>query len=203
MSTTSHSSGAMSGSSSSGHANIQRVTKDSIDRQLTAKALIGKNVYDSQGEKLGEVEDVVLDGSGARQLATAFSSRQADGDRARATSDSIATTPATGLPGNTYPAAGAERSTTAGSTARSEARGAMTDLANAANDVGASMQTALGGGAAAIISSGGLFSRNELVRVPLSQLNYDAGNDRITLNVSRSEFSSLTEPSDTARGAAE
>lgn len=199
-----HNSGSMSSTGSS-HGDIRRVTQDSLDRQLTAKGLIGKDVYDSQGEKIGEVEDVVLDTSRAPQLATAFSSRQADGSSlssGASASGSTAGVTGSSVPGSTYAGTTSDRPATStnGSPSSDSLRSATSELASAADRLGSAMQSSMEG-AAAIISSGGLFSRNELVRVPLSQLNYDARNDRITLAVSRSEFSSLSEPSEVGNAA--
>jgi hypothetical protein len=205
-----------SSTSGAGLSGLQRVSKDSIEGQLTAKSLIGKDVYDNQGEKLGEVEDVVLDASGAPQLATAFTSRQGGSGSAMGSSTSSttgrqgSTTP--GATGSTYAGTSNDRSATSGSGAStgrgasstgagSGASTAVTGAANAMNDLASSMHASMGG-AAAIISAGGLFSRDDLVRVPLSQLSYDSSNDRISLNVSRDQFSSLTE-SDSTRNAAE
>lgn len=217
MSADQHGSGWMAGSDA-GQASIQRVTKDSLDRQLTAKGLIGKNVYDRQGEKIGEVQDVVLDSSRAPQLATAFSSRQsgsggmnnasATGGQRSETANPGATgaTGASGTAGtgSTYAGTTTDRpsTTTSGSPGVDAMRSATAGISDAAGQIGSALQSGMDG-AAAIISSGGLFSRNELVRVPLSELSYDASEDRITLAISRSEFSSLTESPETGRSAAE
>lgn len=68
----------MHGSAGAGAGALQRVTKDSLDNQITAKGLIGKNVHDSSGDKIGEVEDIVLDASQLSQLAGAFADRDAN-----------------------------------------------------------------------------------------------------------------------------
>ncbi len=54
-------------------AGIQRLSQQQVDQQLTAKALIGKNVYDNAGKRVGEVKDIVLDSSGVPQLASVAS----------------------------------------------------------------------------------------------------------------------------------
>jgi hypothetical protein len=46
--------------SSSGQ--LQQVSKDSLDSQVTAKNLLGKEVYDQSGKKIGSIEDVMLAG---------------------------------------------------------------------------------------------------------------------------------------------
>lgn len=182
-------------SGQSGVSNFQRVSQDSIDGQLTAKALIGKNVHDSQGEKLGEVEDVVLDSTAAPQLATAISTRS-DQSGSRSAGGAM-TSGATR--GSTASSATGDRSTAAsGSTARNDLTSGATAAMNAAKSM-----AGMTGGAAAIISTGGMFSRNDLVRVPLSQLQYDSSNDRLTVNATKSQFSSLTEGDESTRNAAE
>ncbi|MDQ8204017.1 PRC-barrel domain-containing protein [Pelagicoccus sp. SDUM812003] len=39
---------------------MKRVTQESLDQQFTAQDLIGKSIYDSQGEKIGSVTDFSL-----------------------------------------------------------------------------------------------------------------------------------------------
>jgi hypothetical protein len=57
---------------------------------------------------------------------------------------------------------------------------------------------------AVIVSYGGfLGAGSSLLRVPLSQLNYDTSNRRITVNVAETELSSLPEATETSRSAAE
>jgi hypothetical protein len=45
---------------SSGHADIKRVDRDKLDSKLTAKELIGKEVVDMNGERLGSIHDIGL-----------------------------------------------------------------------------------------------------------------------------------------------
>ncbi|MDQ8186219.1 BON domain-containing protein [Pelagicoccus sp. SDUM812002] len=49
-------------SSTLSEMDIRRVTQDSLDRQTTAKDLIGASVYDSSGEKIGDVADISIAG---------------------------------------------------------------------------------------------------------------------------------------------
>lgn len=78
----------------------------------------------------------------------------------------------------------------------------MDDMANRA---GAAMAGAMSGGPAAIISAGGLMGiGGDLIRVPLSQLRYDATEDRVTLDVSRDQISRIkNSDSDSSSRAAE
>ncbi len=179
MSSTAH--GSASGSA--GVGSLQRVTKDSLEHQLTAKGLIGKNVHDSSGEKIGEVEDIVLDASQLSQLASAFMDR--DSDRSSATRSTAAGASGTYAAG----AAGDGASATAGRTGSASAR---SDLGAAASSM---ISGAMSSGPAAIVSAGGVLGLGQdLIRVPLSQLSYDANEDRVTLNVSRDQISSITNP---------
>jgi hypothetical protein len=57
---------------------------------------------------------------------------------------------------------------------------------------------------AVIVSYGGfLGAGNSMLRVPLSQLNYDAASRHITVNVTETELSSLPISTETTRSAAE
>ncbi len=167
------------GADAAGTMNIERVSAESIDHQFTAKALIGKDVYDNQNKKVGEVRDVVLDTSMAPQLATSLAARSAEKNR---NSSSDMNTSGSG----TMPSANG----TSGSTGSSSS-----NMETAANPMGS--------GPAAIVSYGGFMGAGgTLFRIPLSQLRYDSSNNHITLNVSDSELSSLKN-SKVSRGAAE
>ena len=174
---------------------MQRVTKDSLEHQLTAKGLIGKNVHDSSGEKIGEVEDIVLDASQLSQLASAFMDRDSDRSSATRSTGAASTAGAARSTGagasGTYAAgaAGDGASATAGRTGSASAR---SDLGAAASSM---ISGAMSSGPAAIVSAGGVLGLGQdLIRVPLSQLSYDANEDRVTLNVSRDQISSITNP---------
>ena len=197
--------------SSSDLSSVQRVTKDSLKTQVTAKSLIGKNVHDSSGEKIGEVQDIVLDATSAPQLASGFANRE---DAREARSGSTASTSSAQSnaanprvsPSGTYAAgAGGDGASTTSATDR--LRSAGRDAADAARDLGASAMGALSSsGPAAIISAGGMLGLGDsMIRVPLSQLSYDANEDRVTLNISRDQLSSITgdEDRETSTRAAE
>ncbi|HWL16737.1 MAG TPA: PRC-barrel domain-containing protein [Opitutus sp.] len=161
---------------SSGAASIQTVSQSALDHQLTAKALIGKNVYDSQGKRIGEVKDVVLDSSRTPQLATAFGNREGARDTS-STSGSM----------NTSRTSTGTASTTADSNAT---------LGSSIDSAVGSLSGAMSGGASVVISSGGFLGMgNDLIRVPLTQLNYDSSKDHFTLNVSQSEIANMTRDS--------
>ncbi|MDQ8181082.1 PRC-barrel domain-containing protein [Pelagicoccus sp. SDUM812005] len=48
--------------SAMGSQRMHRVTQDSLDRQVTAKDLIGASVYDNAGEKIGDIADIGISG---------------------------------------------------------------------------------------------------------------------------------------------
>src|SRR4051812_10762481 len=48
---------------------VRRVTKDSLKAQVTARHLLGKPVYDRQGNKIGDIQDVLPGGRGPASAA--------------------------------------------------------------------------------------------------------------------------------------
>lgn len=217
-----------SGSASSGLRGISRVKQDALKRQFTATDLIGKDVYDNGGKKLGEVKDVVLGSAAGSHLAMAFASGESDDQSAstsgsgRTTTGSSTGTTGTSGTGSTYGSTStagstgdASRTASTGTTgtARSSTSGSGSmsgSLANAGNALGSAVGSAfdtmsgMASEPAAIVSLGGFMGMGDnLVRVPLSQLSYDSSNERLTLAVSETEISSLTEDDNTSRQAAE
>lgn len=166
-----------------------------VDRQFTAKQLIGKDVYDNRGKKIGEVKDVILDSTGAQQLASALTSRVAT----RAP-ESSSTASGAGTTGST----GSAASTRSSDTADSGMSGATGSGSAIARSSGLASFPGTTTGPAAIVSFGGFMGvGNNLLQVPLSQLRYDAGRDHLTLNVTETELSNLKDVSDTTRSATE
>ena len=163
--------------------------------------MIGKDVYDNRNKKVGEVKDVVLDSSQSRQLASALSMKAGRHSGRVGNSDASAS----GSVGN---------GTASGSVGMGNA--SVSGSANAGmadNDTDASRSSDRGmrgdhsrwthSEPSAIISYGGFLGMGDnLLRVPISQLNYDSTNDHLTLNVTETELSSL-KTSDTGRSAAE
>lgn len=153
--------------------NIRRLSDDAADRQFTAKDLIGKELYDSRGKRIGEVKDVVIASSTNPQLAGGLRTKEAS--RAAATT--------------------ATSSSSMADTTRS-----------ATGQVSRETQSMIGAASenAVIVSYGGfLGAGNSMLRIPLSQLNYDAANRHITVNVTETELSSLPVSNETSRSAAE
>lgn len=210
-----YSSSSGSSSSSALHG-ISRVDQNSIKQQFTATDLIGQEVYDNSGKKVGEVKDLVLGSAAASHLAMAFANR-GGADDATSSSSSLrsgrSTSGATGgSAGGTYGStsgAGSTGSATGASGTGSTSRIAGTDRASSTRDatgsagsstLGSEMSSAfnsmsgMASEPAAIVSLGGFMGMGDsLVRVPLSQLNYDSSNERLTIAVSESELSSLTD----------
>jgi sporulation protein YlmC with PRC-barrel domain len=176
------------------------------ERQFTAKDLIGKEVYDKAGKRIGEVKDVVLASSTNPQLSSGLSQSEGliSGDTSTTRSGSEKTRTASGSVGGvgasgsvTTDEKGVSASGTAGGTTRAGAAG---------NEIARQAQSMMGAMSenAVIISYGGfLGAGSSMLRVPLSQLNYDASNRRITVNVAETELASLPESTETSRSAAE
>jgi hypothetical protein len=184
---------------------IQRVNEDLADRQFTAKDLIGKELYDNGGKRIGEVKDIVIASSVNPQLASGLASKS--GARSSSTSDSTTagtTRSATASAGGVG-ATGSVNTSDSGVTARGSL-GETNTAASTGRDMARDAQSMMGAMSenAAIVSYGGfLGAGDDLLRVPLSQLSYDSSNERITINVTESELSSLPEASDVSRSVAE
>lgn len=205
---------ALSSGNGMGIAAIQRVTQDRVDQQLTAKTLIGKPVFDNQGRRIGEVKDVILDATGAPALAGAFShgsTKEADhAGMTRSASSSGSMSSSTPSATSTAPTSGSDYATSSPAPGHSAANPNGTVGATGSSLDQRSLSNGLAAAAgwenspAAIISSGGFLGMGDnLLRVPLNQLSYDGSKDRITLNVSQTELSSLPNPSETTKSAAE
>lgn len=198
--------------SSSAQGSIARIKSDAIDRQFTATDLIGKEVYDNGGEKVGEVKDVVLGSAAGSHLAMAFASGKDDrstsqtgatGSTYGSTSGSTSSDVSTRSTGST--STGTRTAGTASTGTRSTTSGTMDDIGSAMKDMGSKAHAAMSGltaEPAAIVSVGGFMGMGDnLIRVPLSQLNYDSSNERLTIAMSQNEISSLAEPSESGAAA--
>lgn len=192
-----------SGMSGSGVAGIDRLTQREVDSQLTAKALIGKNVYDNAGKRVGEVKDIVLDSSRAPQLAGVVSGH--DRDNASNTSSTSASRPSSSGAATTSGGYASTNGSNSSSTRSSGSSDTMSnDISRASSALQGMASSLTSSGPSAIISSGGFLGMGDnLLRVPLTQLSYDSGSDHITLNVSQEELSSLTNDRSSTRSAAE
>jgi sporulation protein YlmC with PRC-barrel domain len=182
--------------------NISRVDKHSIDQQFTATDLIGKDVYDNAGQKVGQVKDIVLGSAAGSHLAmalgTSSSASGSSGSKDYGTADTAGTS-------STHRSTGTDSGSSMASTGGTDAasrRGAGTvagasEIAGAGSTWASQAHGALSGltsEPAAIVSVGGFMGMGDnMVRVPLSQLNYDQSNQHLTVAISQSELTSLTE----------
>jgi hypothetical protein len=200
--------------------NIQRVSDSSLSQQFTAKRLIGQDVYDNSNKKIGEIKDVVLDASGAQQLASAMSAASSD-NVSSSTSSADRThsgVGASGSAGASTTGAGASGSVSAGGATASgtigAGSGASGSLGASSGSNGIGSPTLPGGSVFAglgsssepsvIVSFGGFMGvGGNSLRVPLSQLNYDSSSRHIKLNISQEQLSNLTSTSERSRSAAE
>jgi hypothetical protein len=161
--------------------------------------LIGKEVYDNRDKRIGEIKDVVLDSTRFSQLASAIGSRVAQ----------------TGTYGSSSVNGGSDSTASNGTSSsdRNSSRLSSDSPKSVANTGASADATSVRQGSdfasmssepAAIISHGGLLGvGNDLLSVPLSQLNFDQNKHHLTLNVSEQQLSSLQSPSDRARSATE
>jgi hypothetical protein len=186
----------------SGTASIRRLNEDAVERQFTAKDLIGKELYDQAGKRIGEVKDIVLGSAGNPELASGLSKRgnMASADTSTSRSSTGTTRTASGSVGGVG-ATGSVSTSDSGVGVSGSLGG--TGSARAASTQAQSMMGSMSETAVVVSYGGFLGAGNSLLRVPLSQLNYDSSNERITINVAESELSSLPEASESSRSAAE
>lgn len=192
--------------------NIRRLNDDALDHQFTAKDLIGKELYDRDGKRIGEVKDVVLASSTNPQLASSLSTRKeatsGNYTKENSTSGSGTTRTASGSVGGVG-ATGSVRTDDSGVAVTGSAgrsRSGDTSGTSMASEMARHAGTMMGAMSedAVVVSYGGfLGAGNSLIRVPLSQLNYDASHKHIMINIAESELASLPEITETTRSAAE
>lgn len=142
-------------------AEMKTITNDQLDRQVTAKNLIGTDVHGAGDKKIGSVVDIVLAPGHGKDKGS------------RATSDtrtSSALDPELGAVGSTARVDG------------SKPAGAIDKAAGAIMAMQPSVVVSTGG----MMGIG-----NDLVQVPLAKVSYDADAKRIRLNVTESEWNAL------------
>lgn len=165
---------------------------------------MGKDVYGRDGQKIGSIDDVVLSGSGTQQLAVALaaSTSSQSGSMAGSTGESSAgsvtgSTGATPSPTGTSAASGSTTGTS-GSSGNLSGSTSSQDTSSIHSD--ATGSTGAGGEAAVLVSTGGLFSRNDSkVRIPISQLRWDSSSNHLTCDISKSDVDSKTGNSSSSR----
>ncbi|HET7534992.1 MAG TPA: PRC-barrel domain-containing protein [Candidatus Didemnitutus sp.] len=209
----SNSSGNLSSSDAS--SSVQRADKESLKNELTAKNLIGKDVYDNAGKKIGEVKDIVLEGQ-APNLASAFAegglndsptnSRNTSAGSNNDNSDSSGSaTPNTGRSGSATHATTGTGVTTAesgsmgrtgASASNGDSRGNLSSGSTSSASsrrMGGSSSSVVGSGSeepAVIVGSGGfaaLSGGGNMLRVPISQIRYDSNQKHLTVPISEAE----------------
>lgn len=199
----------MGATGSMGAGSIQRLNDRSLENQFTAKDLIGKELYDRQGKRIGEIKDIVLASSSNPQLASNLSTKA--GMHSSYTADTSATgtgtkRTATGSVGGATATGSVTTSESGVAVSGTTGRKGTADLSGTARDLSRGAEALMGAGSedAVVVSFGGfLGAGNSLLRVPLSQLSYDASNKHITISMAESELSSLPEEKDMSRSAAE
>ena len=186
---------------------LRRVSEDSLESQFTAKDLIGKELYDRSGKRIGEVKDIVLASSVNPQLAAGLSRSDdmTSAGTSTARSGSATTRTASGSVGGVG-ASGSVTTSESGVGVSANLGGTSGAGSTSASEMARHGQSMMGSMAenAVIVSHGGILGAGDsLIRIPLSQLNFDSSNEHITVNVSESEISSLSEATESSRSAAE
>jgi hypothetical protein len=176
-------------------SNIRRLSDDALEHQFTAKDLIGKELYDRSGKRIGEVKDLVLASSTNPQLAQNVKMQDRASSRRSSSSTDTSTSGSATTASNGVGATGSVGRSQSGDTSGSSV---ATDMAHAAGSMSGMSEDAV------VVSYGGfLGAGNSLIRVPLSQLNFDASNKHFTVNIAESELASLPELTESSRSAAE
>lgn len=156
---------------------VHRVSTDAVETRLTAKDLIGKDIHDSRGKKIGAVNDIVLTSDQSHELAMALSDRDR---RDRTTTTSTDRTAST-----------------------STDRTASSSMARAADQARSALTGRLSE-PGVIISFGSVMGMGgDLLHVPLSQLTYDSAEKRLVLNATEQELAALPKGTDWNEGVAE
>jgi len=202
-------------STSSGMGAVTRVTKDSLRDQLTAKNLLGKDVYDNRGKKIGSVHDVVLADQHS-SLGTAMSGSSSDMDGSGSSTGTSGSAYNSGTSGSGNTTAGSYGTTSAGnsSSGNTTASGGTGMYGNSGSgnytsgntgtsstgnrtssgrnyDSGSLTSSGMMTESALIISTGHFGMGGAMLRVPISQVNYDSSQRRLTLNLSEDDLDRL------------
>lgn len=162
---------------------VRRTTEASMDQQVTAKDLIGREIYDRQNKHIGQIVDVALGGIVPEELKNALAQSDRDGYAA----SGVAPLPGnnTGRQQQSDPAKASDREL---------------DDQPKSNRVHASATSTV------FIAVGGVLGIGaDLIRAPLSALSFDRRHNRIILDLSseqlRSLLKSTARPASTSRAA--
>lgn len=143
---------------------LQRVTEESVDRQFTASDFIGKAVYDQQGEKIGNIDDISLQQSVAKRFKEAAPGAES---------------------GSTY---------SAEVRIDEDEKEMELDTDKRRSQQQRQGRMSSGGETTVFISVGGLFGiGDDIVAAPASSLSYDQENDRFTMSQSKDQVVALAE----------
>ena len=148
-------------------AQVQRLAEHAARDQFTARDLLGKDVVDRDGEKLGQVIDIELGAGFPAALASALGQSRSAPEPRSSPRPRDAATPANSTP--------VDRATTADQPTE----------------------------AAVIIQAGSILGiGGELMRAPASLLRLDEENDRLVLEVRKSELDSMLTAGSATTGTA-
>lgn len=143
-------------------APVRHTTEAALHQQVTAKDLIGRDVYDRQNDHVGEIVDIALGGVVPEELKNALAKSDRDD----------------------HSAAGAAARDDTGRQAKATDR--ARDERPAEERVQAFATSTV------FISVGGVLGMgSDLLRAPLSALGYDRRHDRIVLDLSSDELRSI------------
>ncbi|BET65421.1 hypothetical protein ASA1KI_03390 [Opitutales bacterium ASA1] len=160
-------------------SSIRAVPDDELENRLTAENVIGKDVVDVRGDKIGSVKDISL-GSALDGVV---------GKEARATdrrSDStLATTPG---------ASTTNTGTMAGSTmGRTSTSSSSSDFDRTRNSFGSAI-AGMNDQVEVFVSVGGVMGvGSSLVSIPFSQLEWNAEEEHFRLDISQDEIRAITD----------
>jgi hypothetical protein len=219
QSDTTKSGGAAASSSSANTADgsVQRVDKEELKTELTAKNLIGKDVYDTHGTKIGSVKDIVLEGqapdlaaefaAGSNRSANNTSNNGADASRVTPGADYGAGSPAPGAStdsdvatsnassskgsANRMSSASSSRNLASSDDSRTPNKG-MSAGSTGSGDTGPQHAKSMASSSEpSVIISSGFAGFGPMLRVPISQLNYNSQEKHLTLAISDAELDKL------------
>lgn len=169
---------------SSNSVQMHRVTQESLDRQITAKDLIGASVYDSAGEQIGNIADISVKKLVSKDTAKSYGQSNRDNDNSwDADNDSS-------LSADRNQRNSQSADNNRGLSADQNKRSSLSDR----NSMGSMMGNLSGSQATAFISVGGLWGiGDDIVAVPVNSLSYDESEKRFTLNASKEAVVALAE----------
>lgn len=196
-------------------AEIKRISSDKLDKKVTAKSLLDKDVYDQEGNRVGQITDFALGNVLPAQLAQKMErdmdeagvmERDIDADRptsgasvgVRSSASQSATSSSAGQVGQsqrtTETAQAGQSSTRPGEPRQGSIAGTSTLGSEMHRDQELTLFVRVGGA----LGMGG-----DTVAIPASALDYDSEEDRFTVAKSSAEIAAIAEgKDDEVQGAA-